>query len=181
MMLIYALVNLVENLLCKCIDLSTNLLKHIFKYIINIIRFRFAPVNHQTWWLPLIVTDNSIKLTILLLLFPYTRLWVEGSGRQCLRCIIRLDVQWNLQVGRKDEGGSPAVWRRRECLMERDFLINNTPLSPGYQMGPAFFWSQRIQPIQSSELRRIWSSFFSSLINVANTTICRFWMCKMRE
>lgn len=48
------------------------------------------------------------------------RLWVEGTSRKCMRCIIWLELQWNMQICGEDQECPRKVWWREwgclECL-----------------------------------------------------------------
>lgn len=46
------------------------------------------------------------------------RLWVEGPSRQCMCCLVRLELQRNLQISREVEIRSRAVWRGRGGSLE---------------------------------------------------------------
>lgn len=63
------------------------------------------------------------KLLPLLTLSSFPRLRMEGSSRKCLCCILRLELQRDLQIGGEDQGCSSQVWWRRYRSVEFFILI----------------------------------------------------------
>jgi len=62
---------------------------------------------------------SNLRLSLSwLCLVNLCRLRVEGSGRQCVRCIIRLELQRHLQICRPDQGSPSALRREWECNLE---------------------------------------------------------------
>lgn len=43
-----------------------------------------------------------------------------------MHCVVRLELQRDMQVGGANEGGSPPLRRGGECIVECSFLISNS-------------------------------------------------------
>ena len=71
---------------------------------------------------------SNLRLSLSwLCLVNLCRLRVEGSGRQCVRCIIRLELQRHLQICRPDQGSPSAL--RREWERNLECKVLNTRFS----------------------------------------------------
>lgn len=68
--------------------------------------------------------------------FPISRLRMEGTGRQRMHRLVRLELQRNLQIGREDQVRTWAMrWRRRGPL---ECFIVGTTLSPTREVNSIF-------------------------------------------
>lgn len=67
--------------------------------------------------------DQRMMFVFITLLIEFSRLWVEGKRRECMRGVIRLAVQWDLQCSRKDERSAQFLWGKRWCRLECWSLI----------------------------------------------------------
>lgn len=94
--------------------------------------FFFAWHAHQTCTHLNLMDQSNSSHILWYILADYAwqnlcRLRMEGAGRERVRCVVRLELQWHLQICWSDQGSPSALRWERECNLECKVLDRRSP------------------------------------------------------